>query len=76
MFAEIAEKRAHLFRWLLAISWLLLIFSLFYDPISPILTSPDNLSSPLRIHPEDCVSVQGECLVDISEIVIFYDITV
>jgi polyferredoxin len=50
-------------RWGLALSWLLLIASLFYDPISSILTDPGNLQSPLRIHPETCILLQGECLV-------------
>jgi hypothetical protein len=49
-------------RWVLAISWLLLIVSLFYDPISSILTDAENFSSPLRIHPETCILLQGECV--------------
>ena len=49
-------------RWGLAISWILLIVSLFYDPISLILTDSDNLTSPFRIHSETCILLQGECL--------------
>jgi hypothetical protein len=49
-------------RWGLAISWITLIVSLFYDPISLILTDSDNLTSPFRIHPETCILIQGECL--------------
>ncbi|ULP71491.1 CRP-like cAMP-activated global transcriptional regulator [Nodularia sphaerocarpa UHCC 0038] len=52
----------HLVRWLLAIAWLTLIFSLFYDPISLWLTDPTNLSSPFHIDPEKCIKVQGVCL--------------
>jgi len=62
MFAKIPERQMHLVRWLLTCGWLLLIFSLFYDPISPWLTDPNNTLSPLRIAPEVCVKVQGVCL--------------
>jgi hypothetical protein len=59
---QVPEKLMHWVRWGLATGWLVLIASLFYDPVSPILTAPDNLSSPFRIHPETCVLLQGECL--------------
>ena len=59
---QVPERLMHLVRWGLAVSWLLLIASMFYDPISLILTAPDNLSSPFRIHPETCILLQGECL--------------
>ena len=62
MFAKTPERQMHAIRWLLTCSWLLLIFSLFYDPISPLLTDPNNTLSPLRIDPEVCVKVQGVCL--------------
>ena len=62
MFAKIPERQMHLVRWLLTCGWLLMIFSLFYDPISPWLTDPNNTLSPLRIAPEVCVKVQGVCL--------------
>ncbi len=62
MFGHIAERRMHLVRWVLTVSWLLLIASLFYDPLSPWLTQPDNGWSPLRIDPNLCVKVQGVCL--------------
>ncbi len=49
--------------------WLLLIFSLFYDPISSHLTELDNIFSPFRARTlslannlSQCVKVQGECL--------------
>lgn len=60
---QVPERMMHIIRWGVAISWLLLIASLFYDPISLILTDPNNLHSPLRIHPETCILLQGECLV-------------
>jgi hypothetical protein len=62
MFAKTPERQMHLVRWLLTCGWLLLIFSLFYDPISPWLTDPNNTLSPLRIDPEVCVKVQEVCL--------------
>ena len=62
MFAKTPERQMHMVRWLLTCSWLLLIFSLFYDPISLWLTDPNNTLSPLRIDPEVCVKVQGVCL--------------
>ncbi|NEO31793.1 MAG: 4Fe-4S binding protein [Symploca sp. SIO3C6] len=67
MFTGVSERNMHLFRWVLIISWLLLIVSLFYDPISTTLTDPNNLLSPLRdglINRESCVLVQGECLIE------------
>ena len=48
MLAKVSEKRMHTIRWVLAIAWLLLIFSLFYDPITHYLTNPDNFLSPFR----------------------------
>lgn len=59
----------HFIRWVLVVGWLLLIFSLFYDPISHHLSDPNNLVSPFRDRvislaevPTRCVKVQGECL--------------
>ncbi len=62
MFAKTPERQMHRVRWLLTCGWLLLIFSLFYDPISPWLTDPNNTLSPLRIDPDVCVKVQEVCL--------------
>ncbi len=59
---QVPERLMHWVRWGLAISWIVLIVSLFYDPISLILTDSDNLTSPFRIHPETCILLQGECL--------------
>jgi len=39
----------HLTRWVLTCGWLLLIASLFYDPISLHITAPEQLWSPFRI---------------------------
>jgi hypothetical protein len=62
MFAKIPEQQMHRIRWVLTSGWLVLIVSLFYDPLSPWLTSPTNWLSPLRIDPATCVKVQGKCL--------------
>ncbi len=62
MFGKAPERQMHLVRWFLTSGWLLLIFSLFYDPISPWLTDPKTTWSPLRINPNLCVRVQGVCL--------------
>ena len=69
MLAQLPEKKMHQIRWLLVVGWLVLIFSLFYDPISSILTAPNNLSSPFRLSSEvftaqGCVKVQEECLTE------------
>lgn len=62
MFANIPETTMRKVRWVLTIGWLLLILSLFYDPVSVFFTQPTNAWSPLRIHTDLCVSVQGQCL--------------
>ncbi len=62
MFAKVPESKMHIVRWLLASGWVLLILSAFYDPISLILTDPNNLASPLHVHAERCIQVQGVCL--------------
>lgn len=67
MIAQVSEKKIHSVRWLLAVGWLILILSLFYDPISPWLTNPSHPISPIHLHPEkylnplSCVKVQGVC---------------
>lgn len=65
MFANTSEKQMHQVRWAIALAWLLLIASLFYDPISPWFTAP-NRWGLLQIHPSNCVMVQGKCLENIS----------
>jgi Cyclic nucleotide-binding domain/4Fe-4S binding domain len=63
MFSQLSERRMHLVRWILTISWLTIIASLFYDPWTPALTVPDHPWSPLRLT-DSCISVQGKCLVE------------
>lgn len=64
MLTTIPEKLMHRVRWFLACGWLILIISLFYDPISPILTDPNTVWSPLRLNPDTCIRVQGVCLTE------------
>lgn len=70
MLNQLPEKRMHVIKWLLAVGWLVLIASLFYDPITPQLTDPSNLSSPFRLNPEiyldptKCVKIRGECVAE------------
>ncbi len=65
MLNNLSEKKMHIVKWTLAIGWSLMIISLFYDPITPILTEPTNLSSPFRINLNDaCIKVQNVCLPD------------
>ncbi len=66
MLSRVPENKMHLVRWLLTVGWVILILSAFYDPISPILTAPDNLLSPVRVHPELCVLEHGICLPQVS----------
>ncbi len=58
MFTKIPERILHLVRWGLTIGWLILIFSLFYDPISAQLTQPGSLFGPATA---TCFEFQGEC---------------
>lgn len=62
MLARIPERSMHYVRWIVTIAWLILIVSLFYDPISAQLTESTNVLSPLRIDPDVCVQVQGVCI--------------
>ncbi len=62
MFSRISEQQMHRVRWILTCAWLLLIASLFYDPLSPLITAPNQYWSPFRIKPEDCIPVQNVCL--------------
>jgi hypothetical protein len=57
MFARIPEKFIHLTRWSLTIGWLILIASLFIDPISAQLTAPGQIFAAST----DCFQFQGEC---------------
>ncbi|MDB9517561.1 calcium-binding protein [Roseofilum reptotaenium CS-1145] len=72
MLQSVPEKQMRRVRSLLAIAWLLLIVSLIYDPISPLLTHPDTHWSLLRLDPRlfdpqrchEVVTVQGQCFIE------------
>ena len=58
MLSRAPERRMRAVRFVLLLAWLILILSLFYDPLTPALTSPDNLASPFRTGASPTV-VQG-----------------
>ncbi len=60
MLNKVPERYMHLCRWGLAMGWILLIVSLFYDPVTTSWTDPQSLS-PFRFK-GDCALFQGECL--------------
>ena len=70
MFYRVPEKQMHIVRWLLTIGWLILIVSLFYDPVSAYLTQPENTWSIFHLNPQlfdaercqELVTVRGKCL--------------
>lgn len=62
IFTKISERHMHVVRLLLTSGWLLLILSLFYDPISLWFTEPSHPWSPLRLNLDTCIKVQGVCL--------------
>ncbi|MBV6624868.1 MAG: 4Fe-4S binding protein [Rivularia sp. (in: Bacteria)] len=61
MLTKVSERKMHVIRWIIVIGWLLLILSLFYDPITENWTNSNNLFSPFRDSLR-CVLVQGQCL--------------
>jgi hypothetical protein len=60
MFSKISERYMHIARWGLAIAWLILILSMFYDPFSASLTEPHQIFA--TITPGGCYQFQGACL--------------
>lgn len=68
MLSKVSETTMHRVRWVLTLGWLLLIASLFYDPITILFTEPSNLASPFHLHPEinsdpdRCVRIRESCM--------------
>lgn len=62
MFSTASEKKIRYVRGLLAFLWLVLITSLFWDPITSILTHPDSTWSPFRVILDQPTYVQGKAL--------------
>lgn len=61
MLSKVSEKQMHNVRLILTIGWLVLILSLFYDPVSAYLTDPAATFSPFQRR-QDCFQFQGQCL--------------
>src|ERR1700749_2399717 len=61
MLYQTSERKMRLVRTVLLIAWFVLIVSLFWDPLTPFLTAPDNLASPFHLHGTQ-VLVQGKPL--------------
>jgi hypothetical protein len=59
MLVDSSEWVMHRVRWGLTLAWLLLIASLFYDPMTVEWTR--EVGSPLYVDPEICIKVQGIC---------------
>ena len=57
MLSKISERSMHLTRWILTAAWLVLIFSLFYDPVSAQWTAPNQVLAT----PNACFQFQGSC---------------
>jgi hypothetical protein len=68
MLSNTSEKTMHRVRWVLTIGWLVLIASLFYDPVSAILTDPNSWWSPIHLNanaivdPNRCVKIRETCI--------------
>ena len=63
MFSRIPESTMRWVRTGLLVAWFVLIASLFWDPVTPHLTMPDNLASPFHLHAgAPPVMVQGHPL--------------
>lgn len=61
---QVSERRMHIIRWVLTVGWLVIIFTLFWDPVSSFFTDPGNSFSPFHFSSAQCIQVQGACLVE------------
>jgi hypothetical protein len=68
MLNQVSEPTMHRVRWILTLGWLLLIASMFYDPITPSFTHPDAISSPFHLDPtldfdpQRCIKIREDCI--------------
>ena len=60
MFSRVPELYMHTVRWILTIGWIVLIISLFYDPVSTFLTMAGATFGPAE--PNACAEFQGSCI--------------
>ena len=63
MFSGVKEKKMRIVRASLVFGWVVLIVSLFWDPITPQLTHQENVSSPFHLSGK-VVEVQGKVLAE------------
>jgi hypothetical protein len=61
MLYQTSERNMRIVRTALLIAWFVLIASLFWDPLTPLLTAPDNVKSPFHLG-STTVLVQGKPL--------------
>jgi len=61
MLVQTSERKMRFVRAALLIAWFVLIASLFWDPLTPALTAPDNVKSPFHLGSTP-VLVQGKPL--------------
>src|SRR5947208_5553603 len=61
MLYQTSERKMRFVRTVLLLAWFVLIASLFWDPLTPALTAPDNVTSPFHVQPTP-VLVQGNPL--------------
>lgn len=67
MLNRVSETTMHRIRWVLTIGWLVLIASMFYDPITPAFTIPGS-GTPFSLQPEvyldsaRCVKIREQCV--------------
>jgi hypothetical protein len=62
MLHKVSEQTMHRVRWGLTIGWLILIASLFYDPLTAALTHSQNLASPIRLNAQQCIKMKDHCI--------------
>ena len=63
---QVSEQQMHFVRWVLTTGWMVMILSLFWNPISSHFTNSPNSFYLFRFDPNQCISVQGTCLVQAS----------
>lgn len=65
MLAKVPERMMHRVRWLMICGWVVLIVSLFFDPISAAWTNPETgMMGDRSLY--ECIQFQGQCLTDMD----------
>lgn len=60
--SQVTERQIHQVRWVLTVGWVLMIGSLFWQPVSSHFGALGNTWTQLPFDSDQCVNVQGECL--------------